>query len=94
MKTEANLSHLEDEVLIGQDRRNAAFLLDLLRERTVRGGTVVMVNHAPEVTLQYASRLLFFNDGQVVVDAPPEEAFRLLEAQGWAAYSPSEGDGA
>ena len=82
---------LLDEILIGQDRQNAAFLLDLLCERVARGGTVVMVNHAPKVTQRYASRLLFFNDGKIVVDAPPAEAFRLLEARGKDAYSPSAG---
>ncbi len=43
-------SILLDELLIGQDAGNAAFLLDLLRERVEQGDVVIMVNHAPEVT--------------------------------------------
>ncbi len=82
---------LLDEVLIGQDPANAAFLLELVRERVTAGSTAVMVNHAPEVTRRYASRLLFFSGGQIVVDAPPDEAFRRLEEMGYLAYAPRQG---
>ncbi len=77
---------LLDEVLIGQDRDNAAFLLDLLREHVTGGGAVVMVNHAPDITRRYASRVLFFNSGQIIVDAPPEQAFERLRESGREAY--------
>ncbi len=79
---------LLDELLIGQDAGNAAFLLDLLRERVGQGDVVIMVNHAPEVTRSYASRLVFLDGGQVVVDAPPELAFQQLAAMGREAYIP------
>jgi energy-coupling factor transport system ATP-binding protein len=79
---------LLDEVLIGQDPANAAFLLELVCERVAAGCTAVMVNHAPEITQHYASRLLFFSGGQIVIDAPPDEAFRRLEEMGHAAYVP------
>jgi len=79
---------LLDELLIGQDAGNAAFLLDLLRERAGRGDVVIMVNHAPEVTRCYASRLIFMDGGRVVVDAPPELAFERLAAIGREAYLP------
>lgn len=79
---------LLDEVLIGQDAQNATFLMELLRERVERGGTVVMVNHNPEVTRRYASRLIFFNSGQAIVDAPTGEAFRQLGDMGRRAYLP------
>ncbi len=79
---------LLDELLIGQDAGNAAFLLELLRERVEQGDTVIMVNHAPEVTRRYADRVLFFHDGQVVVDAPTGVAFEQLRAMGKEAYVP------
>jgi energy-coupling factor transporter ATP-binding protein EcfA2 len=79
---------LLDEVLIGQDPRNATFLLGLLQERVQQGDTVVMVNHAPEVTRRFATRLLFFNSGQIRVDAPPQEGFRQLAALGRRLYLP------
>ncbi|MBN1138102.1 MAG: ATP-binding cassette domain-containing protein, partial [Anaerolineae bacterium] len=79
---------LLDELLIGQDAANAAFLLDLLRERVAQGDMVIMVNHAPEVTRSYASRLIFLDGGRVVVDAPPELAFEQLVEIGREAYVP------
>ncbi len=80
---------LLDELLIGQDIKNATFLLELLREQVEQGGSVVMVNHHPEVTRRYASRLIFFNSGQAVVDAPTEEGFQQLAALGKEVYLPS-----
>lgn len=79
---------LLDELLIGQDGGNAAFLLGLLRERVERGDVVIMVNHVPEVTRSYASRLIFLDGGRVAVDAPPELAFQQLAAMGKEAYVP------
>jgi len=48
---------LLDELLIGQDPANAAFLLDLLREQVDRGTAVILVSHAPEVAALYADRI-------------------------------------
>jgi len=80
---------LLDELLIGQDIGNATFLLELLREQVEQGNTVIMVNHHPEVTRRYASRLIFFNDGRTIVDAPTEEGFQQLAALGREVYLPS-----
>jgi energy-coupling factor transporter ATP-binding protein EcfA2 len=77
---------LLDEVLIGQDPANAAFLLGLLREQVAGGGAVVMVNHAPGVTRRYADRLLFFENGRILVDAPAGEGLGRLEQMGRDAY--------
>jgi len=81
---------LLDEVLIGQDPENAAFLMGLLDELVTGGGAVVMVNHNPAITRRYADRLVFFAGGQVLVDAPTETAFRQVEALGYGAYVPFE----
>jgi energy-coupling factor transport system ATP-binding protein len=78
---------LLDEVLIGQDPANAGFLLDLLRDRVEQGDAVVMVNHAPHITYRYATRLLFFHKGRLVIDAPVDEGFERLTALGQQAYS-------
>ena len=77
---------LLDEVLIGQDPANVAFLLELLAEHVAAGSAVIMVNHAPQITRRYASRLLFFNSGQMVIDAPIDQAFDQLRALGRYAY--------
>jgi energy-coupling factor transporter ATP-binding protein EcfA2 len=77
---------LLDEVLIGQDPANAAFLMDLLTEQAGQGAAVIMVNHAPEITRQYASRLLFLDAGRVVVDAPADQGLEQLGALGYESY--------
>ncbi len=77
---------LLDEVLIGQDPANAAWLMGLLREQVAEGAAVVMVNHNPEITLRYADRLVFFAAGQIRVDAPPKAAFQQLAMLGYNAY--------
>lgn len=82
---------LLDEVLIGQDPENAAFLMGLLREQVEAGGTVVMVTHDPETTRRYTSRLLFFQGGRMVVDAPTAAGFAQLAALGRRAYLPVDG---
>jgi energy-coupling factor transport system ATP-binding protein len=79
---------LLDELLIGQDPDNAAFLLDLLREHVAGGGSVIVVSHAPAITNRYASRLLFFEEGRIVVDAPTDQAVAQLRTLGKDAYVP------
>ncbi len=83
---------LLDEVLIGQDPDNAAFVLTLLREAADRGVGVLLVSHAPEVAATYADRVLFLSEGRVVVDAGPDEASVQLAALGhWAYVGSMEG---
>jgi energy-coupling factor transport system ATP-binding protein len=79
---------LLDEPLIGQDPANAEFLLGLLRRYVDRGGAVVLVNHAPQITRRYADRMLFLEEGRPVIDAPVDRAFgelRALEKEGYVA---------
>ena len=83
---------LLDEILIGQDPDNVIFLMGLLQDAVARGSTVLMVNHSPQVTACYATRVLFLERGRVILDAPPEEAFRRLSAQGRDAYCPPDNE--
>jgi energy-coupling factor transport system ATP-binding protein len=84
---------LLDEVLIGQDPANAAFLLDLAAEEVQRGGAVVMVTHDPDVARAYATRVLFFEGGRMVLDAPSVAAFAALAARGARPYLPAGEEG-
>lgn len=77
---------LLDEVLIGQDPENAAFILDLLMEHVAGGGCVILVNHAPRITIRYTSRILFLSEGRLMVDAPTRQAFEQLKSLGRQAY--------
>ena len=44
------------------------------------------MNHAPAVTRTLATRLLFFEQGRLTVDAPIDSAFARLAERGQAAY--------
>ncbi|MBN1954308.1 MAG: ABC transporter ATP-binding protein [Anaerolineae bacterium] len=79
---------LLDEILIGQDPTNAAFLLNLVAEEVRRGGAAVMVTHDPDVVQAYATRVLFFDGGAITIDAPPAAAFQSLAAEGHRPYLP------
>jgi energy-coupling factor transporter ATP-binding protein EcfA2 len=84
---------LLDEILIGQDMDNAALIMDLLREQTARGCTVVNVTHDPQTTQLYSDRVLFLEDGRVLVDAPTEQAMAQLAGLGLRDYVPNGGTG-
>lgn len=82
---------LLDEILIGQDEENARFILDLLSELVGGGSTVVMVNHSPQITLGYATRLIFLDQGRVLVDGETHVSFQRLEEIGRRQYLPLYG---
>ncbi|HOG47749.1 MAG TPA: ABC transporter ATP-binding protein, partial [Anaerolineae bacterium] len=83
---------LLDELLIGQDPANAAYLMGLLCERAAAGAAVIMAAHDPEIVRAYATRLVFLDGGLLLVDAPPAEAFAQLAALGRTAYLPLQPD--
>jgi len=80
---------LLDEVLIGQDIAHAIFLMELLWQQVERGKSVVMIGHDPDIVRRYATRLLFFDAGRLVIDAPCESGFERLAATGRNAYLPA-----
>jgi energy-coupling factor transporter ATP-binding protein EcfA2 len=80
---------LLDEILIGQDIRNATLIMDLLKEQTKQGSTVVNVTHDPETTLRYSDRVIFLKQGRAIVDAPTEEAFARMASLGLRDYLPN-----
>ena len=79
---------LIDEMLIGQDLENAMTWMGLLRSYCLRGSTVLLVNHHPELTSRYCDRVLFMDEGRIWVDAPPDEAFARIAALGYEAFTP------
>ncbi len=79
---------LLDEILIGQDPENAAYLLALLQQTVQNGATAVMVSHDPEITYRWASRVIFLEEGRVRIDAPVDAAVRQLARAGHKAYLP------
>ncbi len=77
---------LLDEILIGQDPENAARLLRWIAACVAQGSTALLVHHAPALVRPYTQRLLFFEQGQLLVDAPTEAGFAQLAKLGKTAY--------
>jgi len=78
---------LADEVLIGQDRANVSSLMGRFRRQADDGACVVLALHDPRSASEYVDRVLFFREGEVVIDAPPREALdHLVGLGGYDAY--------
>lgn len=84
---------LLDEILIGQDPDNAALLLSWVQACVAAGSAALLVNHAPALARQVATRLLFFDTGRLSIDAPIAEGFAQLAALGRTAYLVTESGG-
>jgi len=77
---------LADEPLIGQDAANTAYVMRRLRDAADGGACVVVAIHDPSAVLEYSDRVLFMEEGQIAIDAPPVDAFRHLGRLGKNAY--------
>ena len=74
---------LLDEVFIGQDADNVLFILNTVREYVdERGAGAIFVNHMPNPVLNYSDRLIFLENGKMVIDCIPINAFREFELIG------------
>lgn len=78
-----------DEPLVGQDRDRLDLLLAALQEHRTRGGLTLMVCHEPAVVVSCCQRILFLERGKLSVDAPVDEAFKILARLGREEYLPS-----
>lgn len=79
---------LLDEPLVGQDSRRLGIFLTALQKHRNRGGGALMVCHEPEVVYSYCQRVLFLEQGKLLVNAPVKEAFSQLEKMGRREYLP------
>ena len=66
---------LLDEPLAGLDADGAEILLRCLHERCRKGTAVLMAAHDPDVVCENASRVIRMEEGRIVFDGTPEEAF-------------------
>ena len=80
---------LIDELLIGQDLENGHKWMSLLNDYTKYGGTVLLVNHHPDLTQCYCDRIVFLDHGSIILDQPIPKAFQALAALGYEAFLPS-----
>ncbi len=80
---------LIDELLIGQDLENAQLWMSTLLDYTKSGHTVMLVNHHPDLTQAYCNRVIFLDQGRILVDSPTSKAFEELAQLGYDTFLPS-----
>ncbi|MFU8826285.1 MAG: ABC transporter ATP-binding protein [Brevefilum sp.] len=81
---------LIDEFLIGQDLPNAHQWMQLLKQYTRDGHTILMVNHHADLTQAYCDRVIFLSKGMKILDQPIKTAFTVLGEKGFSAFLPQQ----
>ena len=87
----AILSHnpkalLLDEPFVGQDRTGREFIANVIQRHVSRGGAVVVVTHDMEYALASCSRILFLEEGSVLLDGPPSAVLKQLGTLNYTEY--------
>ncbi len=70
-----------DEPTAGLDPRGREEIIaNIRRYHEAVGGTVIYITHSMEDIARFASRLVVFSRGQIVMDGAPSQVFRHVEA--------------
>jgi energy-coupling factor transporter ATP-binding protein EcfA2 len=77
-----------DEPLVGQDSDRLGLLMAALQEHRACGGITLMVCHEPAVVVSCCQRILFLEEGKLLIDAPVDEAMVRLARMGRDEYLP------
>lgn len=76
-----------DEPFIGQDSEGREFILDEIVRCASRGGAAVVVTHDVSFAQDYCSRLLFMEEGSILLDGRPQLVLEQLRTSGKPEYS-------
>lgn len=66
---------LLDEPLAGLDAEGQEIILSCLEKRRQNGAGILMAAHDPDVICEYATRVIRMENGRILFDGTPEEAF-------------------
>jgi energy-coupling factor transport system ATP-binding protein len=77
-----------DEPLVGQDQDRMRNLMQLIDHHRQQGGSTLMICHEPAVVEAFCQRVIFLEQGEIMVDALTAEAFEQLADRGYRAYVP------
>ena len=75
-----------DEPTASLDIGHEMTILELLRNATIRGMTVVLITHGIDMAARFADRMLLLSGGSVAAEGPPAEVMRadiLRSVYGW-----------
>jgi len=81
---------LLDEPLVGQDLFRQTDVMESLSRFAEMGGLAVMVCHEPRVVRDWCDRVLFFDDGKLILNEPVPDAFDDLARLGKSHYIPDD----
>jgi energy-coupling factor transport system ATP-binding protein len=77
---------LLDEPFIGQDKRGRNFILERIND-IKKGGLVIVITHESQFAVDYCDRLVFMDQGTILLDGPPAQVLDRLESVGFPEYS-------
>lgn len=75
---------LLDEPFIGQDQDGREFISKIITETT---GAVLVVTHNPIFAKNYCNRVIFVENGSILLDGTPDSVLQRLEETGHREYS-------
>ena len=68
-----------DEPTAGLDPNSAINMMNLFKKLNQQGKTIILVTHNMDHVLEYASRMIVFNNGNILADGKPLELYKNLE---------------
>ncbi len=78
---------LLDEPFIGQDAEGREFIKETVMETTERGGTALIVTHDPSFVRDHCNRVIFMENGSILLDGPPSSVLERLKSIGYEEYA-------
>ena len=82
--------YLFDEPLIGQDISGRQLMAEIIRKRAEKGGISMITTHDSGFALQNCNRMLFMDNGSILLDGSPASVIQRLEEMGKPEYSEQE----
>lgn len=78
---------LLDEPFIGQDQEGREFISNVITETASANGAVLVVTHNPNFAKNQCNRVIFVENGSILLDGTPETVLQRLEEIGHSEYS-------
>ena len=79
---------LLDEPFIGQDSEGRQFMIEEILQRVSAGSAAVVVTHDSSFAVTCCTRIVFMQEGSILLDGVPEVVFRQLGNIGKSEYLP------
>ena len=78
---------LLDEPFIGQDQDGREFISNIIVETACANGAALVVTHNPNFAKNYCNRVIFIENGSILLDGSPDTVLQRLEEIGHSEYS-------